>query len=368
MKKTLHFLLIFVFCLSSLFIVSGCSQSFDPKELASWFQENILDEDLYISKTYTEKENTSGGRDIVWKAHLKDLPEVSFELIDRERIQLFRTHEIVTTYHQEMGKYYVEQFQNKYPAVFEGLECGVPTDSYIPSVNGMYSSFSEIEPLCEKMEQFEDYLDQQPYPCHIRYGIAYQEPSTFIADNGGPSQEAFIDRQTYIFLENDDPKLKESSLSSLLQEWSENSFANYALTYQIELENCPDTLKKKKTESDQSSLTIVRSDESEIQYTDLFLTRESDLSFGGFFEILKRDGSYEVQGSASQFRFTSVDGSYCTFSYSYQEPCTPASFNDLEYSKVFYYTKNDEKILLDHKPVISQALFQELTGNSYRLS
>ena len=36
MKKTLHFLLILVFCLSSLFIVSGCSQNFNQKELASY--------------------------------------------------------------------------------------------------------------------------------------------------------------------------------------------------------------------------------------------------------------------------------------------------------------------------------------------
>lgn len=360
--------MIFVFCLSSLFVMSGCSQTYDQKELAIWFQENIIDEDLYISKTCTEKENASGGIDTVWQAHLKDLPEVSFELIDRERIQLFRSHEIVTTYHQEMGKYYSERFQNEYPAVFEGLTLGVPTDSDIPSVNGMYSSFSEIQTLCEKMEKFEAYLDQQPYPCLIRYGIAYQEPLTFIADNGGPSEEAFIDRQTYIFLENDDPQLKEDTLSSLLQEWSENSFANYALAYQIELESYPDELKKKKTESDQSSLTIVRSDETEIQYADLFLTRESDLSFGCFFEVLKRDGSYEVQGSASQFSFTATDGSRCAFSYSFQEACSPTSYNDWQYSKVFYYTKNDEKILLDHKPVIFQDLFQELTGDSYRLS
>ena len=45
-----------------------------------------------------------GYTDRVWSAHLKDKPEIEFELISHPTYNLFMDYTMETTYHLEMGK------------------------------------------------------------------------------------------------------------------------------------------------------------------------------------------------------------------------------------------------------------------------
>ncbi len=93
----------FLFCASAL---SGCGH-YSRRETAEWFQQNVVDEGIFVSKEYTEREGDDGYTDRIWSAHLKELPEVEFELISNKSLSLFPYYDIETTYYLEIGRYYL---------------------------------------------------------------------------------------------------------------------------------------------------------------------------------------------------------------------------------------------------------------------
>ena len=82
----------FLFCASAL---SGCGH-YSRRETAEWFQQNVVDEGIFVSKEYTEREGDDGYTDRIWSAHLKELPEVEFELISNKSLSLFPYYDIET--------------------------------------------------------------------------------------------------------------------------------------------------------------------------------------------------------------------------------------------------------------------------------
>ena len=97
-------ILLFFLFLTCILILSGCSH-YKRGEAAEWFKENVVDETIAVSRDYTERKSEEGYTDRVWSAHLKDKPEIEFELISHPTYNLFMDYTMETTYHLEMGKY-----------------------------------------------------------------------------------------------------------------------------------------------------------------------------------------------------------------------------------------------------------------------
>lgn len=131
-----------------------------------------------VSKEYTDRENSSGDAERVWTAHLKDLPEVEFELISHRTVSLFVTYDMETTYHLEMGRFYLENYMDSSPSALSGLETGTDVSEEHLTVSGIYDTASEIDTICREMGNLEDYIAAQEYPCQITYALAYREPLT----------------------------------------------------------------------------------------------------------------------------------------------------------------------------------------------
>ena len=92
------------------------------REAAEWFRKNIADETVAVSKEYTERENEEGYTERVWTAHLKDLPEVEFELVSTGYYSLFFSYKMETDYDLVMGEYYLDRFLEGNPGALDRFE------------------------------------------------------------------------------------------------------------------------------------------------------------------------------------------------------------------------------------------------------
>ena len=214
----------FLFCASAL---SGCGH-YSRRETAEWFQQNVVDEGIFVSKEYTEREGDDGYTDRVWSAHLKELPEVEFELISNKSLSLFPYYDIETTYYLEIGRYYLDNCLESDPSALSGLE--VSTDEYWHQViiSGIYDTLTELDTFCRKMEAIENYMSQQDYPCKITYRLAYREPVTYCADS---ADDMFSGHDTYISVDGSGSSPDSPGpevLGNTLRNKARNAFAGYA--------------------------------------------------------------------------------------------------------------------------------------------
>ena len=112
MKKTISPVLDLIVS-AAVLLLSGCSRHYTQDEAEKWFRENVVDAPIDISVDYTEEKGADGYTDHVWTAHLKDLPQVEFELISDAGYSLWSTYSMDTTYHYEMGKYYLQEYRRE---------------------------------------------------------------------------------------------------------------------------------------------------------------------------------------------------------------------------------------------------------------
>ena len=118
MNKYLKIQFLLILSVLSVLLLSGCSHHhYSRRDAIKWFQETYVDEKLVVSRDYTERKNSSGYTDKVWKAHLKELTEVEFELISHKYYSLFTQYDLKTSYDLEMASYYLEQYQKLWPAI-----------------------------------------------------------------------------------------------------------------------------------------------------------------------------------------------------------------------------------------------------------
>ena len=191
MNKYLKIQFLLILSVLSVLLLSGCSHHhYSRRDAIKWFQETYVDEKLVVSRDYTERKNSSGYTDKVWKAHLKELPEVEFELISHKYYSLFTQYDLKTSYELEMASYYLEQYQKLQDVETESLY------NEKLAINGIYHTVQEMENLCKELGDFDDYVREQKYPCSIRYGVAYAEPLTFVSKEEDPS---VMDHETYVY-------------------------------------------------------------------------------------------------------------------------------------------------------------------------
>lgn len=350
---------VFLFCALAF---SGCGH-YSRREAAGWFQGNVVDAGILVSKEYTER-----GGDRVWTAHLKDLPEVEFELISEANFSLFPSYNMATTYHLEMGRFYLENYKDKNPSALNGLDTNTADRNHLLAVRGIYDTTEEIETICRQMENLENYIAAQDYPCQIRYELAYREPLTFLAGN---TEDTFISRDTYIFEDGGGsaPDARDAeSLARLLSYEANESFAEYAAAYRLETEQfSEDQLSEAVNERGDYRFTITRPDGMQICYPELILRYPDSMPIGCLYEVLIREGTYQVTGTPKEFTFTAADGSVCSFSYSYriQPGSTDGASYDVLTPESFYYLSNGSKVILPEGPFINGELFLTLTGLTF---
>lgn len=367
MKKCLRIsavLSLFLFC---TFVFSGCGH-YSRREAAEWFQANVIDEGILVSKEYTERESSNGGTDRVWTAHLKDLPEVEFELISHRSISLFISYDMETTYYLEMGRFYLENYKDKNPSALSGLDINTTDQNHLLTVRGIYDTKEEIETICSQMENLENYTAAQDYPCQIRYELAYYEPLTFLPGN---TEDTFTSRDTYIFEDGGGSAPGAPGAESLAESLcykANRSFAEYAAAYRLETEQfSEEQLSQAVNARGDYRFTITRPDGMQICYPELILRYSDSMSIGCLYEVLIREGTYQVSGIPEEFTFTAADGSTCSFSYSYRVRLgsTDVSSNDALLPESFYYLSNGSKVILSEDPLINGELFLTLTGLTF---
>ena len=327
----------------------------------------MVDEGILVSKEYTDREDSSGDTERVWTAHLKDLPEVEFELISRRTVSLFVTYDMETTYHLEMGRFYLEKYKDSSPSALSGLETGTDVSEQRLTISGIYDTMPEIDTICRKMGSLEDYITAQKYPCQVTYALAYREPLTFDA-----AEEPFTMRYTCVSEDGDgsDPdSLNAGTLADTLRDRAQKAFAGYAAAYRLETDQfTEEQLDNAVSEYSDRRFTITRPDGMEICYPELLLARYGSMSFGCLYEVLVREGVYEVSGTSEEFTFTASDGSSCSFSYSYKmsEDSSGKSSDIGGCTDAYYYLSDGDKVILSDAPLIDSEQFSELTGLSFK--
>lgn len=366
LKKNLRIAAVLSFFLFCAFAFSGCGH-YSRREAAEWFQKNVVDEGILVSKEYTDREDSSGDTERVWTAHLKDLPEVEFELISRRTVSLFVTYDMETTYHLEMGRFYLEKYKDSSPSALSGLETGTDVSEQRLTISGIYDTMPEIDTICRKMGSLEDYITAQKYPCQVTYALAYREPLTFDA-----AEEPFTMRYTCVSEDGDgsDPdSLNAGTLADTLRDRAQKAFAGYAAAYRLETDQfTEEQLDNAVSEYSDRRFTITRPDGMEICYPELLLARYGSMSFGCLYEVLVREGVYEVSGTSEEFTFTASDGSSCSFSYSYKmsEDSSGKSSDIGGCTDAYYYLSDGDKVILSDAPLIDSEQFSELTGLSFK--
>lgn len=366
LKKNLRIAAVLSFFLFCAFAFSGCGH-YSRQEAAEWFQKNVVDEGILVSKEYTDREDSSGDTERVWTAHLKDLPEVEFELISRRTVSLFVTYDMETTYHLEMGRFYLEKYKDSSPSALSGLETGTDVSEQRLTISGIYDTMPEIDTICRKMGSLEDYITAQKYPCQVTYALAYREPLTFDA-----AEEPFTMRYTCVSEDGDgsDPdSLNAGTLADTLRDRAQKAFAGYAAAYRLETDQfTEEQLDNAVSEYSDRRFTITRPDGMEICYPELLLARYGSMSFGCLYEVLVREGVYEVSGTSEEFTFTASDGSSCSFSYSYKmsEDSSGKSSDIGGCTDAYYYLSDGDKVILSDAPLIDSEQFSELTGLSFK--
>lgn len=366
LKKNLRIAAVLSFFLFCAFAFSGCGH-YSRREAAEWFQKNVVDEGILVSKEYTDREDSSGDTERVWTAHLKDLPEVEFELISRRTVSLFVTYDMETTYHLEMGRFYLEKYKDSSPSALSGLETGTDVSEQRLTISGIYDTMPEIDTICRKMGSLEDYITAQKYPCQVTYALAYREPLTFDA-----AEEPFTMRYTCVSEDGDGSapdSLNAGTLADTLRDRAQKAFAGYAAAYRLETDQfTEEQLDNAVSEYSDRRFTITRPDGMEICYPELLLARYGSMSFGCLYEVLVREGVYEVSGTSEEFTFTASDGSSCSFSYSYKmsEDSSGKSSDIGGCTDAYYYLSDGDKVILSDAPLIDSEQFSELTGLSFK--
>ena len=168
-------LFLFLLSMAAVLALSGCASPHTRREAAEWFRENIADETVAVSKEYTERENEEGYTERVWNAHLKDLPEVEFELVSTGYYSLFFSYKMETDYDLAMGEYYLDRFLEGNPEALDRFE--ISPDRYTDELTlyAVYDTPSEIESLCHDIQRLDDYLASQEHPCRMTYALSYRQ-------------------------------------------------------------------------------------------------------------------------------------------------------------------------------------------------
>lgn len=365
LKKSLRIAAVLSFFLFCAFAFSGCGH-YSNREAAEWFQENVVDEGIMVSKEYTDRENSSGDAERVWTAHLKDLPEVEFELISHRTVSLFVTYDMETTYHLEMGRFYLENYKDSSPSALSGLETGTDVSEEHLTVSGIYDTASEIDTICREMGNLEDYIAAQEYPCQITYALAYREPLTFDA-----AEEPFTMRYTCVSEDGGGSvpdSLNAGTLADTLRDRARKAFAGYAAAYRLETDQfTEDQLDAAAGQYGSLRFSITRPDGTELCYPELILAYYDSMSFGCLYEVLVREGTFQVSGTPEEFTFTSANGSVCSFSYSYRVPGNSSDETSGGMPRLgsFYYLSGETKVILTDSPLIDSERFSALTGLTF---
>ena len=364
LKKSLRIAAVLSFFLFCAFAFSGCGH-YSNREAAEWFQENVVDEGIMVSKEYTDRENSSGDAERVWTAHLKDLPEVEFELISRRTVSLFVTYDMETTYHLEMGRFYLENYKDSSPSALSGLETGTDISEEHLTVSGIYDTVSEIDTICREMGNLEDYIAAQEYPCQVTYALAYREPLTFDA-----AEEPFTMRYTCVSEDGGavPDSLNAGTLADTLRNRARNAFAGYAAAYRLETDQfTEDQLDAAAGQYGSLRFSITRPDGTELCYPELILAYYDSMSFGCLYEVLVREGIFQVSGTPEEFTFTAANGSVCSFSYSYRVPVNSSDETSGGIPRLgsFYYLSGETKVILTDAPLIDSERFSALTGLTF---
>lgn len=364
LKKSLRIAAVLSFFLFCAFAFSGCGH-YSNREAAEWFQENVVDEGIMVSKEYTDRENSSGDSERVWTAHLKDLPEVEFELISHRTVSLFVTYDMETTYHLEMGRFYLENYKDSNPSALSGLETGTDVSEEHLTVRGIYDTVSEIDTICREMGNLEDYIAAQEYPCQVAYALAYREPLTFDA-----AKEPFTMRYTCVSEDGGavPDSLNAGTLADTLRNRARNAFAGYAAAYRLETDQfTEDQLDAAAGQYGSLRFSITRPDGTELCYPELILAYYDSMSFGCLYEVLVREGTFQVSGTPEEFTFTAANGSVCSFSYSYRVPVNSSgeTSGGLPQLGSFYYLSGETKVILTDAPLIDSERFSALTGLTF---
>ena len=181
MNKYLKIQFLLILSVLSVLLLSGCSHHhYSRRDAIKWFQETYVDEKLVVSRDYTERKNSSGYTDKVWKAHLKELPEVEFELISHLKelpevefelishkyYSLFTQYDLKTSYELEMASYYLEQYQKLQDVETESLY------NEKLAINGIYHTVQEMENLCKELGDFDDYYPPAYYQTYYTWYVS----------------------------------------------------------------------------------------------------------------------------------------------------------------------------------------------------
>ncbi len=348
--------LVFFLMLLCVLTLSGC-RHYKRDEAAEWFKENVIDETIAVSRDYTERKNDAGYTDRIWSAHLKDKPEIEFELISHATYSLFMDYTMETTYHLEMGKYYLDRYLEEYPDALSGFGIEEDRGGRMLDITAVYDTYREIRTLCGELKQLENYIAGQEFPCSMQYSLAYREPLTLL-NEASPYAAAYHD--TYVF---------ETGDADSLEKKAQDGFARYAVTYRLGTEQLTrEQMQDAVNKNGDYRFTITRADGMQLCYPELILRYSDSMTFGCLYEVLLREGTYDVAGTPGEFTFTSADGRTCSFSYSYHIPLECWSEEAGYYiNEQYYYTEDGAQVLLSEEPFIDSDLFTELTGSSFDL-
>ena len=348
MKKTISPVLYLIFS-AAVLLLSGCSRHYTQDEAEKWFRENVVDAPIDISVDYTEEKGADGYTDHVWTAHLKDLPQVEFELISDAGYSLWSTYSMDTTYHYEMGKYYLQEYRRENRESIPLLISSRRNN--ILSLGTSYKDREELEQILGQMETFSGYLSRQKYPCEINYSVRFNELRTLV---NGEYPDTFSNASSV-------PELRDSALKN---------FAEYAVVYQLNTDQFSEEELIAAADNMAAYHPVVTGpDGISVCYDDLLALYYDDaISFGCLYEILVREGFSDIAGSPESFKFTGTDGKIYEFSYDFSEQCTPGEMQGLGLNpiKSFYYIRDGEKISLNSCCGITSEVLQQMTGLTFQ--
>jgi len=323
--------------------LSGCRfEHYSRDEVVEW-AKTAISRDVVVSEEYfTRTSSDEIYLDNVWTAYIKDMPEITFEIISHKYYAMeSASYSIESTYWYEYGKYYFEQYKAEHDTNLVPLDTGINVNSF--RLLALFGDRQELSDMVQEAFAVEKYMQSMGSADYVDFRFEYDDILAQVDDSD-------------VFEFCDGFEQLESIEETLLTE-----LAFYTADYRLELDMFTPEEREQAIDYFDRRFVITRADGSEVSYSDLTLSRYGyGMSFGTLYEVLLRE-DFSPSGTPESFSVVGVDGSFYQFSY---------SFNDMPYENGkngYYYIKDGEEIAMQYYFYnhFRSGLFEEISGMKF---
>ncbi len=311
-------------------------------EAKAYLNEVLPDKNFVLSQDYQEVKREDKYVDHIWEVYYPGKEELVFHVKSQETYGMEHFTRFLST---DFDAVYSRAYYNSYDfgeAITRLEESVTSTDNPSCTVQGEYGSLAELAKLGNGLAAFEAFVGGQQYPCQLSFGLVYNSAFTVAAESG---EGASAIKNAAVYADAISPEFISAARLA---------FAKFALEHQIMLSEFGEEELRQVAQDSGNEVTIYHPDKTSETYPDI-LYWNSALSFGGMYEVLKRNG-FAPSGTPQHYRFVGSNGKKYEFSYEFS--ALPAGQENH-----FYYLAEGARQSLDTTYAeVDNSLFEHMTG------